>query len=111
MADSSNLANVPFDAARWAEDRGRVARDACITSLVFMLISIGLRFWAQGMIGKLFSSDSWLILAATVTGVATIACTLVAIDHGLGKHTVRIFFLKKKKGLRESSVSAGRESC
>ncbi|KAL1961559.1 hypothetical protein VTN77DRAFT_1596 [Rasamsonia byssochlamydoides] len=90
MSGTSTSSSLAYQKAHFDDDRAPGILAACIIGIFFAAVSVILRLWAQAMIGKMLSADSWLILIAAVTAIATAACTLAAIDNGLGKHEFRV---------------------
>lgn len=82
-------ASLEYQKTHLSEDRGPEVLAACIISIVFCVLAIILRIWAQSLIHKVFTADSILIFIAAVIAIATASCTVAAVGSGLGKHQVR----------------------
>ncbi|KAK1149549.1 hypothetical protein N8T08_005098 [Aspergillus melleus] len=79
-------ASLEYQRTHLHEDRGPEVLAACVVSIVFCVLAVILRIWAQSLIHKTFTPDSILIYIAAVIAIATAACTIAAVQSGLGKH-------------------------
>ncbi|MCJ1384588.1 hypothetical protein MMC17_007706 [Xylographa soralifera] len=82
-----NMAAFPvYSMSQSMDDRAPALYAACSLSIIFVVIPLILRFYAQHKIGKAFAIDMWLISFAAILALAITGCTIVATQYGLGKH-------------------------
>lgn len=91
MADpEAQAASIAHQQEHYGEDRAPALLAASAMCIIFIVISVAMRFYAQSMIGKTWAADMWLIAFAAVIALAVTAGSIVAIHNGLGKHQLRV---------------------
>ncbi|SPO07037.1 related to integral membrane protein [Cephalotrichum gorgonifer] len=66
------------------ETRGPTVTAVAVSFAVISFIAIVLRLWSRVLVVKTFGTDDGLICVAVLLSWAFIACTIVAVQHGLG---------------------------
>lgn len=70
-------------------NRGPEMLGACITSMIFCVIGLSIRVWAQSLIHRIWTVDCILIILAAIFTLATAGCVIAAVASGMGQHAVR----------------------
>ena len=60
------LAAETYQLDHYGDDREPAILAACSISIIFIVVPVALRVYAQGMIGKASALDTWMILIAAV---------------------------------------------
>ncbi|TPX18570.1 uncharacterized protein E0L32_002427 [Thyridium curvatum] len=68
------------------EDRGPELAAVCWTFVTTAFVATALRCYVRTRIVKRFGLDDWTMLAALVSFIIFIACTLCGIHYGTGRH-------------------------
>jgi hypothetical protein len=67
MADpEAHAAFIAYQQEHYGEDRAPALLAASAMCIIFIVISVAMRFYAQNMIGKALAADMWLIAFAAV---------------------------------------------
>ena len=72
-SDNAAPAALAYQEVHYAEDQAPSLYVGCITSIVLTALSVTVRLWAQGTIGKALVVDSWLVVIAVVIAIASTA--------------------------------------
>ncbi|KAI2911783.1 hypothetical protein CBS147343_2265 [Aspergillus niger] len=67
-------------------NRGPEMLGACITSMIFCVIGLSIRVWAQSLIHRIWTADCILIILAAIFTLATAGCVIAAVASGMGQH-------------------------
>ncbi|CAL3973091.1 unnamed protein product [Diplocarpon coronariae] len=70
-----------------SEDRRASTRNLSLVFLALALVFVVLRLWARFKHSQKYGMDDWLIVVSLVLLGGSVACTIVAINNGVGLHS------------------------
>jgi hypothetical protein len=58
---------LAYQTAHYDDDKSPLIIGVCIFNITMVVLTVAIRLYAQNVIGKIFSADSWLICFAAVS--------------------------------------------